>query len=120
MIHQASLPSALSILNINGCPGELAIYVHGVWAGEQQAEEQAGRVSLSLENSGYRIPVIGFSWDSDTAFSPYDETISQHGWNVAKKIANENLVTLLNFVLDFKNRCPNDDLRIIAILWAQG
>lgn len=62
MIQQANLPSALSILNSNSCPGKLAIYVHGVWANDQQAKEQTGRVFLSLQNSGYNIPVIGFSW----------------------------------------------------------
>jgi hypothetical protein len=29
-IQERNLPSALSILNINNCPPELAIYVHGV------------------------------------------------------------------------------------------
>jgi hypothetical protein len=30
MIQENELPSVLSILNINNCPGEVAIYVHGV------------------------------------------------------------------------------------------
>ena len=66
--QQVELPSVLSILNINDCPGELAIYVHGIWANDLQAEEQSDRVSLSLNASGYSIPLIGFSWDSNTAF----------------------------------------------------
>lgn len=40
--------------------------------------------------------------------------MSQHGWIVAKKIANENGPILGKFIVDFKNMCPNDDLRIIA------
>jgi hypothetical protein len=107
MAHQPNLPSALSILHINTCPGELSIYVHGVWADELQAEEQTDRVFLSLQKSGYNIPVIGFSWDSNTAI---DET----GWNIAKFIANQNGPKLAKFIVDFKNKCPNDDLRIIA------
>jgi len=46
------LPSVLRILNINSCPGELAIYVHGIWATEEEAREQTERVFLSLRNSG--------------------------------------------------------------------
>jgi hypothetical protein len=107
MTLQANLPSALSILETNGCPGELAIYVHGVWASEQQAEEQVQRVFLSLNNSGYQIPVVGFSWDSNTALNP-------EGWDIAKLVANQNGPNLAKFIGDFKDRCPNDDLRIIA------
>jgi len=33
----------------------------------------------------YRIPVVGFTWDSNTAFSPDDLSTSEHGWKVAKK-----------------------------------
>jgi hypothetical protein len=64
------LPSALSILDINSCPRELGIYVHGWRATEEDAEEQTQRVFLSLQKSGYIIPLIGFSWDSNTVFSP--------------------------------------------------
>ena len=80
------MPSVLSILNIKDCPGELAIYVHGIWASDLQAEEQSDRVSLSLRDSGYGIPLIGFSWDSNTAFSLDNATLSYHGWMIAKKI----------------------------------
>ncbi|MDN5867724.1 MAG: alpha/beta hydrolase [Candidatus Nitrosocosmicus sp.] len=106
-IQQENLPSALNILNNDNCPGELTIYVHGVWASEQEAEEQTERVFLSLLNTDYDIPVIGFSWDSNTAKNPT-------GWNLAKVIANQNGQNLANFILEFKNQCPNDDLRIIA------
>jgi len=36
--QQVELPSVLSILDRNDCPGELAIYVHGIWANDSQAE----------------------------------------------------------------------------------
>ncbi|MDF2738026.1 MAG: hypothetical protein K0S93_1885 [Nitrososphaeraceae archaeon] len=55
-------------LNANNCPGELAIYIHGVWATPEAAKEQTERVFLSLQGLKYKIPVIGFSWDSDTNF----------------------------------------------------
>jgi hypothetical protein len=114
MIQQTDLPSALSILNSNNCPGQLAIYVHGIWASERQAEEQTDRVSLSLQKSGNHIPVIGFTWDSNTPFSLDDINLSQKGWIIAKEIANENGPILAKFIVDFKNQCPNDKVRIIA------
>jgi hypothetical protein len=110
------LPSALTILNINSCPGELAIYIHGVWTTEEEAREQTERVFLSLRNSGYNdiFYLIGFSWDSDTAFSLDDMSTSQRGWTIAKNIANENGPLLAQFIDSFKQECPEDNLRIIA------
>jgi len=112
--QQVDLPSALSILNINNCPGELALYVHGIWVSDLQAEEQTDRVNQSLRSSGYSIPLIGFSWDSNTAFSLDNVTSSYHGWMIAKKIANENGPILGKFISDYKTECPEDKIRIIA------
>ncbi|MDF0681171.1 MAG: alpha/beta hydrolase [Candidatus Nitrosocosmicus sp.] len=112
--QQVELPSVLSILNRNDCPGELAIYVHGIWANDSQAEEQTDRVSLSLRDSGYSIPLIGFSWDSNTAFSLDNLTLSYDGWMIAKNIANENGPILGKFISDYKTECPQDNIRIIA------
>jgi len=112
--QQVDLPSALSILNINNCPGELALYVHGIWTSDLQAEEQTDRVNQSLRSSGYSIPLIGFSWDSNTAFSLDNVTSSYHGWMIAKKISNENGSILGKFISDYKTECPEDKIRIIA------
>ena len=112
--QQVDLPSALSILNINNCPGELALYVHGIWVSDLQAEEQTDRVNQSLRSSGYSIPLIGFSWDSNTAFSLDNVTSSYHGWMIAKKISNENGSILGKFISDYKTECPEDKIRIIA------
>lgn len=113
IIRQPTMNSALTILNTD-CPGELAIYIHGVWATNEMVKEQTQRVYLSLKNEGYQIPLIGFSWDSNTTFSFDDINLSRHGWDIAKKIANKNGPLLAKFILDYKNECPNDNLRIIA------
>ena len=112
-IRQPTIHSALTILNTD-CPGELAIYIHGVWATNETAEEQTQRVSISIKKEGYQIPLIGFSWDSNTAFSLNDVNLSRQGWDIAKKIANKNGPLLAKFILDYKKECPNDNLRIIA------
>ncbi len=109
------LPSALSILNVaNNCPGELVVYVHGIWADEQEAQEQTDRVFQSLLEQDYNVPVIGFSWDSNTFFSKYNPEMSLHGWNIAKQIANENGPILGKFISDYKGECPDDKVRIVA------
>ena len=105
MTHQANLPSPLSILNSNSCPGQLAIYVHGVWADETQAKEQTDRVFLSLQNSGLKIPVIGFSGLI---------LLLQRMGGMWQKRGPRNGPMLAKFIGDFKGMCPNDDLRIIA------
>jgi hypothetical protein len=109
-------PLASSIFNqeSNNCPNEIAIYVHGVWASEGNAKEQTERVSLSLDSLNYTIPVIGYTWDSNTPFSIDDTSISQEGWSVAKIIANKNGPLLAKYIIDFKDSCPNSDIRIIA------
>jgi hypothetical protein len=98
-------------LNTQNCPAELAIYIHGVWATTQGAINQYHRVvdsALGLNNS-YLIPIILFSWDSDT---PFD--IEGNGWRTAKGIADENGPLLANSILGLKNDCPQSGVRIIA------
>src|SRR5215211_6186107 len=101
-------------LNANNCPGELAIYIHGVWATPEAAKEQTERVFLSLQNLQYNIPIIGYSWNSDTAFSLEDPSLSNKGWNTAKLIANKNGPLLAKFIVGYKEICPNDEIRLIA------
>ena len=86
---------------------EIAIYIHGVWTTQIAAKEQIDRTKLSLNANGYDIPVLGFSWDSNTA-------IKSSGWDIAKNIAHHNGPKLAKFLLDFKIKCPNCKIRIIA------
>ena len=104
-------PTAADILGQldQRCPGEIAIYVHGVWASQQSALEQVQRVDISLRQQGnnYDVTVVGFSWDSDTSVDP-------GGWEVAKVIANKNGKLLADLIVDYKGECPNDKVRLIA------
>lgn len=101
-------------LNINNCPDEVAIYIHGVWAKPEAADEQTERVFLSLQDIKYKIPVIVFSWSSDTEFLFTDHSLSNKGYNVAKLIANNNVHLLAKFISKYKDICPNTDIRLIA------
>jgi pimeloyl-ACP methyl ester carboxylesterase len=103
------LSNATTLLGLNGqnCPGQIAIYVHGVWSDSESAEEQTDRVAQSVAANNYQIPVVGLSWDSDTEVSPI-------GWGIAKTIANGNGPFLADFISEFKGQCPQDNVRIIG------
>ena len=101
-----------------GCPQEVVIYIHGVWTAKDRFDEKAKgmfenapeifeRAKLSLENNGYTLPVIGFSWDSDTP-------ISSEGWDHAQIIAKENGPKLAKFIFDLKDKCTQTKIRLIA------
>ena len=96
-------------LNGNPCSdnNELAIYIHGVWTAQIAVKEQTDRTQLSLISNDFNIPVVGFSWDSNTAINPT-------GWEIAKSIANQNGPKLAKFLSDFRTNCPNCNIRIIA------
>ncbi len=98
-----------SLQNEIMCPSqkEIAIYIHGVWTDEPSANEQVNRLSMSLEANDNIIPLIGFSWDSNTSFG-------KEGWKNAKAIAEKNGPKLAKFILDFKSKCEDSDIRLIA------
>jgi hypothetical protein len=97
------------------CEGEVAIYVHGVWTTAdfpsfphfEDAIEIFDRARMSLADLNYEIPLIGFSWDSDTPISPA-------GWETAKIIAKKNGPKLAEFIYDLKEKCPNTAIQLIA------
>jgi hypothetical protein len=90
------------------CPGEIAIFVHGVWASQQSAIEQVQRVDMSLrQGNNYDVTIVGFSWDSDTIQN-------RNGWKVAKVIANKNGELLADLIVGYKGECPNDKVRLVA------
>jgi hypothetical protein len=86
---------------------EIVIYIHGAWIDQRSANEQANRTDMSLSANNYTVPLIGFSWDSNTPFS-------EEGWKNAKIIAANNGPKLAQFILDFKNRCEESEIRLIA------
>lgn len=86
----------------SGCPPEIAIYIHGFNKSTSDVREEFDRLQTSLISNNYRIPLVGFSWDSKT------------DWNVAKNNAGENGLYLAQFIMTFKNKCPKSDINLIA------
>jgi hypothetical protein len=101
--------NSIRIQNEIICPPqkEVVIYIHGAWTDETSANEQFNRTTMSLAINNYTIPLIGFSWDSNTPFN-------EEGWKTAKTIAEKNGPKLAQFIFDFKNKCKNTDIRLIA------
>jgi alpha/beta hydrolase family protein DUF900 len=91
------------------CPtqNEIAIYIHGEWTDEAAANEQFDRIAKSIAINNYSIPLIGFSWDSNTP-------LNKSGWEIAKNIATNNGQKLAQFISDYKNKCKDVDIRLIA------
>lgn len=92
-----------TITKFNGsCPSEVAIYIHGFNKDKDDAGEEFNRIQTSLINNNYLIPLIGFSWDSKVL------------WEQAKLNAKYSGEELAKFITEFKNKCQNTDIRIIA------
>ncbi len=105
----SSATNDTAIQNEIVCPPEkeVAVYIHGIWTDAASVNEQLDRIAMSLAINNYTIPLIGFSWDSDTP-------ISGQGWDSAKTIAEKNGPKFAQFILDFKNKCKDTKIRLIA------
>jgi hypothetical protein len=88
---------------LESCPPETLIFVHGWGIDQNKAKERLDRVKMSLENSSYIIPIVGFSWDSDIAWLP------------AKLVAKENGPKLADFVLDYMKACKEEHGRSVDV-----
>jgi Alpha/beta hydrolase of unknown function (DUF900) len=84
------------------CPPEIGIYVHGFNRNDIEANEEFNRLQLSLLHNNYRIPIVGFSWDSKT------------DWLIAKTNAIKNGPKLADVISNFTHICPNSDIRILT------
>jgi pimeloyl-ACP methyl ester carboxylesterase len=99
---------------------EIVIYVHGWNADEQSAIDQFNTVKASLDSLGYRQPIIGFSWDSNTIntgwnwFDWWDAWDWTDDWEVGKEIAQKNGLKLAKFILDLKRFCADVDIHLVG------
>jgi Alpha/beta hydrolase of unknown function (DUF900) len=90
------------------CQNEIAIIVHGWSLNEDKANERFVRANMSLAYNNYTSDnnsIVGFTWDAN---------LNENNWNLAKFIAKDNGPKLAKFILDFKIKCPNTDVRLVA------
>ncbi|HEX2406765.1 MAG TPA: alpha/beta hydrolase [Nitrososphaeraceae archaeon] len=76
--------------------------MHGFNRDDTDAKEEFNRIQKSLIHNNYRIPLVGFSWDSKVL------------WEIAKNNTKQNGENLTKFIMSFENKCPNTDIRILA------
>ena len=108
-------------LNANNCPDNLAIYVHGIWAREQEATEQYNRIADSykkalkaIDSTIQPMPVILYTWDSNTL-----RDIPGSGWRIGQDIADDNGKFLAESLLNISNSC-NSQVGINVISHSMG
>ncbi|HET7642065.1 MAG TPA: alpha/beta hydrolase, partial [Nitrososphaeraceae archaeon] len=86
----------------SGCPPEIAIYIHGYNRDDGEAKEEFNRIQQSLQHNNYRIPLVGFSWESKVL------------WEIAKSNAKQSGENLSKYIIELNRKCPTTDIRIIA------
>jgi pimeloyl-ACP methyl ester carboxylesterase len=84
------------------CPAEVVFFVHGYDNNNENAKEQLDRVKISLEHNNYTdISLIGYSWPSDTGFTP-------EGWIKAKQLSIDEGKKLAEFILNYIDTCQQE------------
>ena len=118
------MPRNVPGLQVGQCPKEMVVLIHGIWVDGrigvnalEDSSEIFDRARMSLAHNHYTNPLVGFSWDSNTAIS-----INGSGWNIAKLIAKDNGPKLAQFILDYMNTCEqhNQDTKIRLISHSMG
>jgi hypothetical protein len=66
-----------------------------------------------LARLGYKYPVIGYSYDSNTTGAQY-VTSALHALYTGVTIANKNGRNLAQFVTDFKRKSPGTKIRLMG------
>jgi len=92
---------------------ELVIMIHGLRNDKIGAIEKIILAKRRLQQLGYRYPVIGFSYDSNTKGAHLKKTEAR-ALRVGQKIAKQNGSNLSQFVIDFKKKSPNTKIRLIG------
>jgi esterase/lipase superfamily enzyme len=82
---------------LNPCPKSMVLYVHGFGNSPADAQGNFAQAESALQAQGYTGPVVGFSWDSDTGVTGFDE---------ARESANLNGVVLADVQRRIKQQCP--------------
>ena len=92
---------------------ELVIMIHGLRNDRFDARKKFLIAQRRLKQLGYRYPVIGFSYDSNTKGAHLKKS-ALRALRVGQKIALQNGYNLSKFILDFKKQSPNTKIRLLG------
>ena len=92
---------------------EIAILIHGLRNNPSGALAKFVITKRRLVQLGYKNPVIGYSYDSNTTGVQYI-TYALHALHTGITIANKNGRNLARFVTDFKRKSPDTKIRLMG------
>jgi len=92
---------------------ELTIMIHGLRNDNAGAVAKAEIAKNKLRRLGYRYPVIGYSYDSNTT-GAHLIAYAKHALSVGQKIAKKNGRNLAAFIEDFKSISPKTKIRLMG------
>ena len=92
---------------------EICIMIHGLRNDKIGAVNKFKIAKRNLQNIGYKFPVIGFSYDSNTKGAHLKKT-ELRALRAGQKIAQKNGKNLSQFILDFKKKSPNTKFRLMG------
>ncbi len=92
---------------------ELTIMIHGLRNNKKAALAKFQIAQKRLIQLGYKYPVVGFSYDSNTKGVQY-KSCEIKATNVGRIIAQKNGANLAKFILDFKKQNQNTSIRLMG------
>ena len=92
---------------------EITIMIHGLRNNTSGALTKFVIAKRKLVQLGYKNPVIGYSYDSNTTGAQYI-LHALHALHVGVIIANKNGRNLAKFVTDFKQKSPETKIRLVG------
>ena len=92
---------------------EITIMIHGLRNNTSGALTKFVIAKRKLVQLGYKNPVIGYSYDSNTTGAQYI-LHALHALHVGVIIANKNGRNLAKFVTDFKQKSPETKIRLMG------
>ena len=88
---------------------EITIMIHGLRNNTSGALTKFVIAKRRLAHLGYKYPVIGYSYDSNTTGALYIMRL-----HIGVTIANKNGINLARFVIDFKRKSPGTKIRLMG------
>ena len=92
---------------------EFTIMIHGLRNNTSGALTKFVIAKRKLTHLGYKNPVVGYSYDSNTTGAQYI-LHALHALHVGVIIANKNGRNLAKFVTDFKRKSPRTKIRLMG------
>lgn len=92
---------------------EISIMIHGLRNDKAGAVNKFEIAKKQLRKIGYRYPVIGYSYDSNTKGAHLKKT-ELRALRAGQRIAQKNGHNLAQFILDFKKKSPKTKFRLLG------